>query len=151
MKYILAVILFVASVCDWKYHKIPNWLFCIGLLIGFISPFSMCSYAEKIISFILLFFVGMLRLMGMGDIKLWTVIAVFIGLKNSLYVLGIAAVLLIFHQLLANGKETMSILIFSLKDILLKKKIEFFEQKGYPFAPYIFASYILLTILGKVI
>ena len=81
MIYCLIIVLLIAAICDIKYKKIPNWLICIGLTIGLISPWTMCSYKEKIFSIVLIFFVGMWKLMGMGDIKLWTVMAMYILIR----------------------------------------------------------------------
>lgn len=43
----LIIILFIANIWDLEYHKIPNWLIYIGFTIGFVSPWTMCSYKEK--------------------------------------------------------------------------------------------------------
>lgn len=118
MIYCLIIVLLIAAICDIKYKKIPNWLICIGLTIGLISPWTMCSYKEKIFSIVLIFFVGMWKLMGMGDIKLWTVMAMYIGLIKSCYVMGVAAFLLIFHQLIKNRRGKDHVLFKILQKIL---------------------------------
>ena len=146
----LIIILFIANIWDLEYHKIPNCLIYIGFTIGFVSPWTMCSYKEKIFSIILIFFIGMLKLMGMGDIKLWTVMAMYIGLIKSCYVMGLAAFLLILHQLIRNRKETLKILSLTVKEIFFTRKLHFFEQKSYPFSPYIYTSFFTLAILGVI-
>ena len=140
MNYCMCIILLIATVYDLKYRIIPNWLLCIGGIIGLLSPRTMCSYTEKII--------GMFHLMGMGDVKLWTVMAMYIGLIKSVCIMGIAAVFLILFQLLRNRRETVKLLTISINDLLLTKKIHYFEQDTYPFSPYIFAGYVFGMIIG---
>lgn len=66
MNYCMCIILLIATVYDLKYRIIPNWLLCIGGIIGFLSPRTMCSYTEKIICIVVIFIIGMFHLMGMG-------------------------------------------------------------------------------------
>ena len=150
MIYCLIIVLLIAAICDIKYKKIPNWLICIGLTIGLISPWTMCSYKEKIFSIVLIFFVGMWKLMGMGDIKLWTVMAMYIGLIKSCYVMGVAAFLLIFHQLIKNRRETIQVLSLTAKEVFFTKKMHFFEQESYPFSPYICTGFSVLLLIGVI-
>ncbi len=63
--------------------------------------------------------------MGLGDIKLWMVMAMFLGFIKSCYVIGLAALLLILHQFIKNWKNTMNILTISLKDFWLTKRLGF--------------------------
>lgn len=115
MNYCMCIILLIATVYDLKYRIIPNWLLCIGGIIGLLSPRTMCSYTEKIICIVVIFIIGMFHLMGMGDVKLWTVMAMYIGLIKSVCIMGIAAVFLILFQLLRNRKETAKLLRISIK------------------------------------
>ena len=55
---------------------------------------------------------------------------------------------LILFQLLRNRKETAKVLRISINDLLLTKKIHYFEQDTYPFSPYIFAGYVFGMIIG---
>ena len=148
MNYCMCIILLIATVYDLKYRIIPNWLLCIGGIIGLLSPRTMCSYTEKIICIVVIFIIGMFHLMGMGDVKLWTVMAMYIGLIKSVCIMGIAAVFLILFQLLRNRKETAKVLRISINDLLLTKKIHYFEQDTFPFSPYIFAGYVFGMIIG---
>lgn len=47
MNYCMCIILLIATVYDLKYRIIPNWLLCIGGIIGLLSPRTMCSYGEE--------------------------------------------------------------------------------------------------------
>lgn len=84
---LLFLILVIAAIWDYLYRKIPNWLICIGLIIGWIS--SPYSIFERVLSLFILFIIGMFGLMGLGDIKLWMVMAMFLGFIKSCYVIGL--------------------------------------------------------------
>lgn len=144
---LLFLILVIAAIWDYLYRKIPNWLICIGLIIGWL--FSTCSIPERILSLLALFIIGMFGLMGMGDIKLWIVIALFLGFIDSCYLMGLAALLLILHQFIKNWKNTMNILTISLKDFWLTKKIRIFDQISYAFSPYILISFVILQVINR--
>lgn len=144
---LLFLILVIAAIWDYFYRKIPNWLICLGLIIGWL--FSTCSIPERILSLLALFIIGMFGLMGMGDIKLWIVIALFLGFIGSCYLMGLAALLLILHQFIKNWKNTMNILTISLKDFWLTKKIRIFDQISYAFSPYILISFVILQVINR--
>lgn len=144
---LLFLILVIAAIWDYFYRKIPNWLICLGLIIGWL--FSTCSIPERILSLLALFIIGMFGLMGMGDIKLWIVIALFLGFIDSCYLMGLAALLLILHQFIKNWKNTMNILTISLKDFWLTKKIRIFDQISYAFSPYILISSVILQVINR--
>ena len=110
---------------------------------------STCSIPERILSLLALFIIGMFGLMGMGDIKLWIVIALFLGFIDSCYLMGLAALLLILHQFIKNWKNTMNILTISLKDFWLTKKIRIFDQISYAFSPYILISFVILQVINR--
>ena len=144
---LLFLILVIAAIWDYFYRKIPNWLICLGLIIGWL--FSTCSIPERILSLLALFIIGMFGLMGMGDIKLWIVIALFLGFIDSCYLMGLAALLLILHQFIKSWKNTMNILTISLKDFWLTKKIRIFDQISYAFSPYILISFVILQVINR--
>ena len=144
---LLFLILVIAAIWDYFHRKIPNWLICLGLIIGWL--FSTCSIPERILSLLALFIIGMFGLMGMGDIKLWIVIALFLGFIDSCYLMGLAALLLILHQFIKNWKNTMNILTISLKDFWLTKKIRIFDQISYAFSPYILISFVILQVINR--
>ena len=144
---LLFLILVIAAIWDYFYRKIPNWLICLGLIIGWL--FSTCSIPERILSLLALFIIGMFGLMGMGDIKLWMVIALYLGFIDSCYLMGLAALLLILHQFIKNWKNTMNILTISLKDFWLTKKIRIFDQISYAFSPYILISFVILQVINR--
>lgn len=144
---LLFLILVIAAIWDYLYRKIPNWLICIGLIIGWIS--SSYSIFERVLSLFILFIIGMFGLMGLGDIKLWMVMAMFLGFIKSCYVIGLAALLLILHQFIKNWKNTMNILTISLKDFWLTKKIRIFDQISYAFLPYILISFVILQVINR--
>lgn len=78
IKLILATIVAViAAVCDCKTRKIPNWLTFSAVSIGVIATFlqGWREGLSLLVVLSILFFFGMLRLLGMGDLKLLMALA----------------------------------------------------------------------------
>lgn len=140
---ILFVILFIATITDLKYRKIPNILtfpsICIGLFIGYPGD------KEKILGLILLFLFGMTRLLGMGDLKLLMVIHAFLGFLPAVYILGIGAFCLILYACFTE-KEAFHSIKLTLKQLSLKQ-FQKFEQVAYPFAPFLFLGAFIYRVV----
>lgn len=82
---ILAALLFIAVVCDWKTRKIPNALVFGGTLLGllgstFLFPTGLLSSAEGMgLGLALLLPLYLLRAMGAGDVKLMAMTGAHLG------------------------------------------------------------------------
>lgn len=107
---ILYVILGIAMWYDLQYYKVPNYLIVIGLMTGFIYQFQVAGIqgiGKYIlgVSFpiILLFLLFLLKAIGAGDIKLFSVIGGFWGIafvfKIIMVALFIGAGISIFHMI----------------------------------------------------
>lgn len=134
---VLCVVLIIASVFDIKAGRIPNLLtfpfMGIGLILThiFMSQFILI----QVIGMLAIFLLGILKIMGMGDIKLLMVITAFIHPIYLLYVLLISSTLFV------------AVYIGTIK----KPNI----HKGHAFAPYIsigtFISMGGAMLCGKIV
>lgn len=87
-------ILLIAVLADLATYRIPNALILIGLLLGlaysFIDkgpPGIADSLFAVIISFILFYFLYIIKALGAGDIKLLLVLASFLGVRFTIKIL----------------------------------------------------------------
>lgn len=102
------VALAVAAYFDIKSFRIPNKLtfpvMTVGLILSvFLSPAETLRRAAAII---LLFFFGMLHLMGMGDLKLCMAITALRGWQEMLYMILGACVSMLLYCVLKNPKKS---------------------------------------------
>jgi prepilin peptidase CpaA len=105
---VLAILLVVAAVIDWRTYRIPNWLTVGGMAFGIIYNTAAASswhdglvgaLAGAGVGLVILLPVYALRVMGAGDVKLMAMVGAIVGLPDifhavvySLIVGGIAAV-----------------------------------------------------------
>ena len=147
---ILLIILLSAGITDIKHLKIPNYITFPGMLLGlFLGPLDSHILLWKLFGWVLLFLLGMTRLVGMGDLKLIMVINCFLTFYPSLFCTGIAAGLLLITSLIRKPKETVGVAKTTLFQLYLGtfNKI---DEEGYPFAPFLFVGtgiYLLFTTL----
>lgn len=131
---------------DISERKIPNTLLGAGILMGLLSSQSLMELFWKILAIFFLFFFGMLRLMGMGDLKLWMFLNSFVGFQDSCWIIIIAALLLILFGGIKNRTETVLIFRHILISIQLREKPEIIEQTTYAFAPFVLAAAVLYLL-----
>lgn len=143
---------YVAAGIDLKTKKIPNLLICVGALtavcfIVFIEHLGSAEAVIRIVSVIILFFFGMLRLIGLGDIKLWMVITLFIGILRSSIIIAAASLLLVIWQNIVNNKEARRLTFLAFYQLKIEKKIVIYEQKKHAFAPYVAVATTIMFLL----
>lgn len=153
--FFLIVFVMIASAEDLQTRKIPNILILYGILVSLL--FDVCLYPQslqiillKTMSLILIFFFGMFRLLGLGDIKLWMVITCFLGIIQSSLIICISAVLLILWQFITN-RSTRGLIFLFVMQTIQRQKLKLIEQNGYAFAPYIAivtTVFCILNMLG---
>lgn len=142
----LAVVLVFASFWDIKYGKIPNWLnlaaFLIGICFGIFSGKDMIF---RVITAVILFFLGMIPIAGMGDIKLWIASVLMIGVMPFLWILLLACIILILYCIVRDRKGSW-LIIRGMMFKFLSHNFYLTDQKGYPFAPFFLAGFLLYCI-----
>lgn len=154
MKYtILLCILFAASVTDIKTFRIPNSIILTGLLFAaaFMIPHP-SNLGWFLLSVAGLFLLGLTGIFGAGDVKLWMVIAGFLGFLPSLFIF-LAAQCLLFFYVLVSAPEKFGLSLTSPSATIDWFRLRKVSGNYYPLAPFMFvatAGWIILVITGAV-
>lgn len=103
------------AIIDWKHLIIPNQIVIVGLITGFLikgllgETTIIDGFLSSILSFLTLLVVMLLcnfflkkQSMGMGDVKLAAVIGLFLGYRDFLIALWLAAVTGAFYGIITN-------------------------------------------------
>lgn len=136
----------IFSYTDLKEGRIPNLIVLPLILVGF--AFSVADKTlnlAMVAGFGLYLVIGFLKLMGMGDIKVFMMINAFMGLKFSLVTLFLASVFLIIYAFIAYHKESVN----QTKKLVLQavnKRVEIDKNHKYPFAVFILAGFVVVCI-----
>lgn len=133
----------IASVFDVETHKIPNDISFPAILTGLITSIirNQVDLILLIISVVILLIIGLFGLMGMGDIKLLIAISTFVGPQLMFFVLIYAEIMLVLYSFIVK-KTSFAIAINSIKKRYISKNL----KGGIPFAPFITASFVCVTI-----
>lgn len=128
--YCLLIIIIIAVIQDIVYFRIKNLLICIGLIVGvlfvlFAANFNYAVYhlVGAVLPILLLYPLFIIRAFGAGDIKLFSVIGLFLGSHLVLNILlisvlcgGVQSLLYLVRNKVIHGaffqKETRFILQF---------------------------------------
>jgi len=138
-------VLTLSAIWDIRQRRIPNIVTFPAITAGVIltAVWRMASLPVTVIALILLFIFGTLRLMGQGDVKLIMALTALCGPAAALISAGIAAIFIVFIQLLRRPKETAAeaktaiVALTSLNFGLINR-----NGRSIPFAPYILAGFI---------
>ena len=128
---VLVLVLFLASLWDYKKGKIPNMLIVTGALYGLMRVFyyqTLFRHISGIIFPILIFYpLYKIGTIGAGDIKLFSVIGFYVSFMESMYCIFLAFVIgaifsFFYMKREENLADRISYLISYLKDCLNKKQ-----------------------------
>ncbi len=121
---VLAALVIVAAVYDFRFRRIPNWLVLTGFGLGFILNIALLHMDGLVLAalgavaaFAVYLPLFALRAMGAGDVKLMVAIGAFTGPRNWIIIFLLTAVLggiLALGLLLLRGG-----MIRALKNVLL--------------------------------
>lgn len=149
---------------DIRTKRVSNFLVCFGIALGFVFLIAQYGWTGAIYFFIrilipilVFYLLFLMRALGAGDIKLFSVISSFIGLK------GFAEV--IFYSFLAGAAYSMLVLIRNrnlsarlryatsyVQTALVTKSIPKYDHRSdgkqnvIPFSAAVFAGYLFFLI-----
>ena len=131
---VLFVLLFIASISDYRTYKIPNWLTAGGIVFALIYNTAVPFYRDHgflwalgglVIGFLVMLPCYAIRVLGAGDVKLMAMVGAFLGVSDvisailySLIVGGVAAIGFalfnkVFIRMLANVKSAAQMMMVS--------------------------------------
>ncbi len=150
------VIVITAAITDLISRKIPNWLILIGLIGGIgINIYEHLTIKEalfRLAIIVVILLLGTLRMLGMGDIKLWIVLTILIGGMYSSMIICIASILLVLFAIAKDGKKALVTAFVSASDVIINKKInkeiKEISNKGYPLAVFMVFPTAVFVALG---
>lgn len=148
----LTLIALICGLYDNKYHKIPNFLAFSGIAYGLLCC-EQKSWTITIITLIVLFFVGILGVAGMGDIKLWMMTVCIVGLRGLVIIILISEILFIMDQFRINRDQAETTIKAMFFDVFSHKRFIIYKQNKYPYGMYFFMGcvlYNLFTVLCSV-
>ena len=132
---VLLLVLFLASLWDFKKGKIPNLLIIVGFLYGLMRVFYYQNLFRHIpgilFPILLLYPLFKIGTIGAGDIKLLSVIGLYISFMESIYCMFLAFVIGAIFSILRMKKEgnladRISYLISYLKTSYTQKKFRYY-------------------------
>ncbi|ECB9713591.1 prepilin peptidase [Listeria monocytogenes] len=125
-------------ITDIFYMYVPNSILivfsCALIILAFLYNQPLIDFIySSILScfFYLLFFIIFRKGIGLGDIKILIILSSFLGFKTGYYIFFLAIIL-------------GTIILFT---ALLLKRVK--KNKQVPFVPYIYASFLVISILMK--
>jgi prepilin peptidase CpaA len=131
---VLFALLIVASVCDYRTYKIPNWLTVSGMAFGLIYSIAapaalhtgfLWALSGLLLGFLIMLPLYALKAMGAGDVKLMAMVGSFLGAADTFHAViftfivgGIAALIFaLFNKalgrMLSNVKNVAQLMVFS--------------------------------------
>lgn len=140
--------LVTAAVTDVSNRRIPNFLTLPSIVLGLFLNAFQPSFLHLLLTIVVLFLVGILGVLGGGDIKLLMSVTAFMGVMPMLWSVGIASVSIILLELICHPKQTI---------LSVRTGLSWFAGKGkskeqgrrVPFAPYLlfgFAVWLTLNL-----
>ena len=150
-----AIVLVIATAFDLKKGQIPNVIVFPAMALAFaLSVVGVCvkgfswGYFSRYILTASVFFFGILRLMGMGDIKLIMTLSLCNSPLTIFAMLAVGAVLLVAVQAIKAPKETSDQIHYTLTTISAGALPKARNKKTIPFAPYLLMGYVAMQVAG---
>ena len=151
---LMILVLILSSIADIKTTKIPN---IITLPFLFIATIITCIYnrgtlIENIIAIIGLYFLSVIGVMGMGDIKLVMGLTMLVGVKTTLYGVLLSCIALAVYSFSKDTETTTKEIKLALKSLTQMDISSIaMSQHKIVFAPFLSIGYSLVYILTTII
>ena len=143
-----AVTCLAAAITDIQKRKIPNIISFPAIIAGLVLTGiygNSLRIITTIICIIIFFFIGMLNIIGLGDIKLLMALTAIGGYSMALYSFAIAIFSLFVYAMIT---DPISIYFYieKLKQRLRLRRFPVDKNKKYPFAPFLLLGVLLYSL-----
>jgi len=154
-------ILAAAAWMDIRTRRVSNYLVGFGIIIGFVFHLaeygwvgSICFFIRIFVPVLVFYLFFLMRVLGAGDIKLFSVISSFIGLKKLAEVIVysfLVGAVFSFIVLIRNHNllERLSYVLYYVKTALVTKSIPKYDSRAngkqnvIPFSAAIFVGFLI--------
>lgn len=142
------VILIISAITDTKKGKIYNKVTMPAIAIGIILSFivSLKTGLIAILSLIALFFLGMTKLFGMGDLKLLMALSSLLGIISSAIIFILSCLVFAIAVFFFKGASFLAQWTIW-KEKIKDKTIRKLSKEKIRFAPYILAGFIVFEVV----
>ena len=148
-------ILPVCAVTDAISYRSPNALTFPAMLLGLCASLATAPTEAvfRLFLAVVLFYLGRLRIMGMGDLKLWMAVLFLRGGYESSLMMLFAVAFMFLYCLMTDGNSAFSFLKHIASLFTGKAYVKKGPSKEYPFAVFMAAGYPLALLLntGRII
>ena len=140
--FLAIAVLIIATIYDKNRMIIPNWITLpiipIGLILTAINDYTIAL--SNLLVIVILFFLGMTGIFGMGDLKLIMTIVSLQSFLPTIIMLLVASALFVYQKVKIEKN------LINMKRVYDKKE----QQSGtkYPFAPYMLIGYIFYLCMN---
>lgn len=140
---------FSAAYTDMRYRKVPNILTFPAMIAGLLLCvlFRRQDLGSRVAMVIFFFFFGMLRWMGLGDIKLIMGMICLKGANIGLFSLLAGELFLLIYCLLTNREAMVATLQDTWNALLYKTKILKHSDREYPAAVFIALGFCAVMVI----
>ena len=140
----------VGAYTDYRWKRILNVITLPAMLFGVAYGFLVGGIGrgiERVVLMAIMYGIGALGLLGMGDLKLLMAIGTLNGTMCMLYAVAISSLILLFHQLLRDRRATMLDIKAGIYSLLSRR----FDNKLGTGRKVRFAPYVLIGLIGGVL
>lgn len=136
----------ITDLC-WK--RIPNWITFPAMLFGIVYAFfvSPINALGRLLVLAALFTVGILGILGLGDLKYLMAVAALNGFLCTSITLAIGSLLLLFKELMFSKKETLQ----DIRAGLFSFTHCFFDPRLGTGRKTIFLPYLAVGLIGGIL
>lgn len=150
---ITGIVLIIATINDLINRKISNYITIPAFFVGIVLTllYDPKGIVLKIFFIALYFFIGMLGIIGLGDIKLLMAITCIYGVENTAYIFFGAVILLFLYCFITRPGETIKMIKNTINVFLYKTKVIVYSKEKYPFAVFMLSSFLVYESLRSLL
>lgn len=143
------LILGVSAYYDSNTMKIPNQVTFPAILAGLVYSlifFHTGSFFSRLAAIAVLFFFGMLDLMGMGDLKLCMAVTAWAGWKHTLFMVLFASLFMLLYCAMEDRAKTWKEIKATILKLVYRIPVNGRNGKCYPFSVFLLLGFLVARI-----